>query len=126
MDLARFRELAGAWGAVRARWPQASQPLYDAFAHTEEGARILAEAARLDEFLDALGTRPVDPLRPARVLRAAHRADTRRRTVAWLSAGYAACTLLGFSLGFSQIAEPGEDTGWSDLFIGTMVIEDYL
>ena len=126
MDMQRFVELAAAHGAARQRWPASAHDLYDRGAATPEGRRLLAEAAELDALLDQFETRTPDPLRAARIRRAVHAASLRRRLIGWASVGYAACALLGFSLGFSQFANSTEETAWPDMLIGTTVIEDYL
>jgi ferric-dicitrate binding protein FerR (iron transport regulator) len=122
----RARELVAAYGAMRSRWPEAERALHDLLAQHPEGQDLLAEATRLEAELDALMTRPADPLRPARILKAARAASQRRRMVRWVSLAYAASMVLGLSLGYGLSAEPGADESYSGLLIGSTVIEDFL
>jgi hypothetical protein len=126
MELIRFSELAAAYGAERGRWPPASHALFDRLAGTPEGARVLAQAAELDVFLDALEVREEDPLRPVRIVRAATSVVRRRHLLAWLATAYAASALLGFAFGFTQLADAEEQISWSDTLRGSNVIEEYL
>ncbi|MFM9889006.1 MAG: hypothetical protein ACKVQT_38775 [Burkholderiales bacterium] len=113
MDIDRFHECAQAYGALRRRWPESAHALFDRFATSEEGQAILAEAERVDHFLDAWqADRSEAPtaleqaiiarangMHPNRQIRARH---------AWWST--AAIILLGFALGFSQARrEPAPD-----------------
>ena len=75
---------------------------------------------------DALLTRPADPLRPARILKAARAEARRRRMVRWISLGYAASVVLGLSLGYGLSAEHADEDGATGLLIGSTVIEDFL
>lgn len=123
MDIERFRELAEAYGAERRRWPRDEQPLYDRFADSREGRTILAEAERLDAFLDGwrLDAQPGDL--ELRVLAAA---DGRRvrRLLPWISTGFLASAALGFAIGFAQApVESGTDF-LSGLIAGSYVLEE--
>jgi hypothetical protein len=117
MDLTRFKECAAAYGAERRRWPTRELALYDRFAETPAGAAILAEAERTDRFLagfevaapeealvEAISRRPADAKRGG-IARVA-----RRRSLWWQVTAFAASAVLGFALGFAQVADdPAED-----------------
>lgn len=124
MDIERFRQLADAYGASRERWPREAQALYEHFASTPEGARILAQAASLDTLLDGFRPRAIDPLRPARIVRAAHRPG--RRALAWIAMAYAASAVLGFTLGFTALAADEDELLYSGLLYGSSSIEEFL
>ena len=124
MDIERFRQLADAYGASRERWPEEAQALYQRFASTPEGARILAQSASLDAFLDGFTPRAADPLRPARMVRAARR--PRRRALAWIAMAYAASAVLGFTLGFTALASDEDELLYSGLLYGSSSIEEFL
>ena len=121
MDLSRFKTLAEAYGAERRRWPETARPLYDHFAGTPEGATALAQAERVDRFLDALEvSAPDGGLAQAIVAEAlasspgpgdggAERGGRVRRELLWWPlCAFAASTIIGFALGFAQA---GNDTG---------------
>lgn len=122
----RARELLAAYGASPERWPASERALYALLSGDAEGKSAMAEAAALDANLDALLARAPDPLRPARVLRAARAEARRRKMVRWISVAYAASMVLGLSLGYGMSAEPGADEGVTGLLIGSTVIEDFL
>jgi len=126
MSMQRFTELAGAWGADPRRWPEAERGVYARFAASAEGARILAEAAALDQALDGLRTRPDDPLRAARIERAARAPQWRRSRIAMASGAWAASAVLGFMLGLWQPGTETDDTELSQMLQGSTVLEDYL
>ncbi len=119
MDLNRFKTFAEAYGAERRRWPQDAQPLYERFARTPEGATVLAEAERIDGFLDALEVSAPDD-RLARAMVAEALASSPRNGVAqgrraigrarllWQLGAFAASAILGFVLGIAQVRD---DTG---------------
>lgn len=109
-DLRRFQANAEAYGAQRHRWPPRDRALFDALSATPEGASGLAQAGRVDDFLDGLET--ADGPSPDLLRRIATQADppaavrTRRRLPRWLPAGGLALGLaMGFALGFSR-ADP--------------------
>ena len=108
MDLIRFQACADAYGAARRRWPERDRALYDRFAGTPEGAAILAEAERGDDFLNAYA-----PAAPSPEL--ARRVGTIARP-AWrrcaVPAALAASAVLGFALGLAQ-ARADADTGFA-------------
>jgi hypothetical protein len=126
MSVERFTQLTGTWGARASRWPAAERALYARYAGTPEGERILAEAAQLDRLLDEFEPRPADPLRPARIARAARAPAVQRRRLAWASGAWAASAVLGFALGFMQPVSDTDDTELSQLLLGSTVLEDYL
>jgi hypothetical protein len=116
MDLTRFKQCAAAYGAERRRWPAREQALYERFAGTPAGAAILADAERTDRFLDGFEVaEPDEALTKATSRRpAAGSAEVgrvaRRRTLWWQVTAFAASAVLGFALGFAQVAdEPAED-----------------
>lgn len=124
MDIERFSELAAAYGAARQRWPAEAHALYDRFATTPAGAQILRQAVELDAMLDAFEPRTEDPLRPARIVRAARRPA--KRALAWLGAAYAASAVLGFTLGFTALAADEDELLYSGLLYGSSSIEEFL
>jgi hypothetical protein len=114
MDLTRFTECAAAFGAERRRWPAREHALYDRFAATPEGAAILADAARVDGFLDAWEVTAPAP-RPVGQIGALARRS--RRRIAVLAAALAACAGAGFAVGFAQ-AQSAVDIVSPDLLLG--------
>ena len=128
MDLQRFSELAGAHGANRQRWPLADQALFDHFTRTLEGAQILADAERIDAFLDGWTVLERDADRDLQILASAAALTGRRRSAAWLSSGFAACAILGFVLGFTQFsADTDTDAAaYSELLPDNSAIEEFL
>lgn len=140
MGIGRFTELAQAWGADRARWPDHERALYDRFASSEQGMAILADAERVDHFLAAWQP-PLDDdeARVARIVAAAGRdaplpatrglrvpPAPRHRYGAWLSGGFAASALLGFVLGFTQADTVQEDPAYAELLLGnTSAMEEF-
>src|SRR5437868_5036866 len=99
MDLNRFKECCAAFGAERRRWPSREQALYDRFAGTPEGAALLADAGRVDGFLDAL--EPATP-GPRTADRLAALARPAWRRFGRPAAALAASAVLGFAVGFAQ------------------------
>ena len=143
MDIHRFSELAGAHGAARERWPEPDRALYDRFAASTEGLGILADAGRIDAFLDGWQARADDAGRVVRIVAAANApaGDVRdaapaaaartgrasRRIAAWLSTGFAASALFGFLLGFTQASASSDDEAYMDLLLGSdTVMEEFL
>ena len=128
MSIEQFRQRAGIWGAEPSRWPAADRELYGAFAATAQGREILNEQARLDAFLDALEPRPADPLRAARIVRAAGRAPLARRQVAWMSGAWAAAAVLGFMLGYMEPSAETDplDDSYVQLLSGNTTLEELL
>jgi hypothetical protein len=97
MDLARFGECSRAFGADRRRWPPGEHALYDRFAATSAGKAILAEAARTDDFLDALQPATPDPRRVQDICSVPRPAWQGLGKVA---AALAASAVLGFIVGY--------------------------
>ena len=143
MDIHRFSELAGAHGAARERWPEPDRALYDRFAASPEGMGILADAARIDAFLDGWQPGTDDAGRAARIVAAANAVahdpgeiavapaartvQRSRKVAAWLSTGFAASALLGFALGFTQASTDSVDEAYMDLLLGSnTVMEEFL
>ncbi|MBP6382619.1 MAG: hypothetical protein KBG29_06350 [Pseudomonadales bacterium] len=142
MDIHRFTELALAHGATRERWPRPDRALYDRFAATPEGMAALADAERIDAFLDGWQPRADDAGRVARIVRAATANDAgdavaapvartvvvpSRRVAAWLSTGFVASALFGFVLGFTQASTNSDDEAYIDLLLGSnTVMEEFL
>lgn len=129
MSLDRFQALAESYGAQPSRWPEAERALYTQYARTPRGRQVLEEAARLDDFLDALQPRAADPLRAARVVRAAVATRQRqRRGLAWATGAWAASALLGFVLGYQLPGTNSDasDDSYTQLLLGNTVLEDYL
>jgi hypothetical protein len=143
MDIHRFTELAGAHGAARDRWPEADRALYDRFAASPEGMGVLADAERIDAFLDGWQGRADDAGRVARIVAATNASadDARasalapaagtggrsRKVAAWLSTGFAASALCGFLLGFTQVSTNSDDEAYMDVLLGSnTVMEEFL
>ena len=125
MDIHRFSELAGAHGAARERWPEPDRELYDRFAASPEGLGILADAERIDAFLDGWQARADDAGRAARIVAAVN--APARRIAAWLSTGFVASALCGFLLGFTQASANSDDETYMDLLLGSnTVMEEFL
>lgn len=125
-DIDRFRELADAYGADPRRWPASERALFGRFAQIGEGRAVLADAARLDEFLDA---NPATPLREdfeQRVLAAMNPPPAARRFAAgWLSIAFSLCMLGGFGLGLAQA--PADDTvafTFNEMLLGSTLTEE--
>ena len=125
-DPVRARELLSAYGASRERWPEGLRHLHDTLSGSPEGRSLLAEAAALDTCLDDFRVRPADPLRTARILKAARSAARRRRVLQWVSLAYAASIALGVSLGYGLSVDHGRDEGYGGMLIGSTVIEEFL
>jgi hypothetical protein len=129
MDIERFRQLAQAHGAARRRWPEEERALFDRFAASAEGVLVLADAERMDLFLDSWTPQVNDDNRAGRILAAIDPpAPPRARTMraAWLSTGFAACALFGLALGFMQVPATVEDDVFDELLLGSITMEEYL
>ena len=135
MDLSRFKTLAEAYGTERRRWPENAQPLYERFANTPEGATILAEAERIDRFLDALEVAsPDDDLAPSIVAealasaRSSDRAEGGRTLrlvrLRWPLGAIAASAIIGFALGFSQVRDDGGPELVAKLLLGPVDVRE--
>jgi len=110
-DAERFRACAQAYGAQARHWPAADRALHARFAATEEGAAILAAAARTDDLLDAWTPAPVERALADRIADAVlYERPRRRRMLAWSAAAFAASAAFGFVVGFMQTPpDPGPD-----------------
>jgi hypothetical protein len=116
MDMQRFQSCADSYGARRDRWPQRDRALFDALATTPEGVQALAQAERLDAFLDGGWEDDVEPSlhlrqRIASVpLRGV--ATPLNRTWRWLPRVTVVLILgLGFAVGFHRAVQ--DETGWA-------------
>lgn len=139
MSIERFTELAQAWGAERARWPEHERALHERFADTPEGMAILADAQRIDLFLDTWQLPDEGDERIARIVAAtrlgAHAAApppalrpvaTRRHYGAWLSSGFLASAVLGFVLGFTQPDTVDTGPAYTEMLLGsTSIMEEF-
>lgn len=127
MSIERFTQLCETWGARPERWPPAERELYARRAPTPEGARVLAEAARLDALLDGFEPRADDPLRAARIVRAARQPVLRRRRIALASGAWAASLVIGFVFGFTEpVTSDSDEAELSQLLLGSSELEEYL
>ena len=127
MLLQRFRELLDAYGGDPRRWPAAERgPAAELLATSPEARALLAEATTLDRLLD--GAPPLAPatldaerliarvtaaaqerpvFQPVGVMRPAGRG-------LWLrAASLAAATVIGFVVGWTQLADTSEATAAS-------------
>lgn len=106
LTMNRFRDLADAYGAAVARWPDRYRAPGTRLATTLEGAAILAEAATLDARLDGWRVEASAPDLAARIAAsgttATRRAALRRRW--WWSGVGIAATLAGAAAGTAAVA----------------------
>ncbi|WP_010188391.1 hypothetical protein [Sphingomonas sp. PAMC 26605] len=120
LTLKRFLELAGAYGGVIARWPEADRYAALLLARDPAAMVILAEASMLDDALDAWRVPgPVDTLREA-VLAAAPApvsSFTIKPPLWWSGLGIAAA-LAGAAVGSAAVAmvAPTETSGGGTSF----------
>lgn len=132
MDIRRFSELAAAHGARRERWPEPERALYDRCASAPEAMGILADAERIDAFLDGWHAQVDDAALAARIVAAAAEAPRAaprppRRLAAWLSTGFLASAALGFVLGFAQAGAGSDEAAYDELMLGSnTAMEDFL
>ena len=126
MSFERFTELANAFGADRSRWPEAERELYGLYADSEQGSALLAQAATLDHLLDAWTIESQQRRSNTHILTTALELRQARRTVAWISTAFAASAVLGFLIGFSQIAPQADREIYVDLMFGDSMMEDIL
>lgn len=99
-ELQRFTECAHSYGSARQRWPVADRALFDRVATTPEGQRVLADAERVDQWLDSDRCALAGPALLAAIGQRALSPPPRRR---WLmSAGLAASLVCGFAFGLGQ------------------------
>lgn len=139
MSIERFTELAQAWGAERARWPEHERTLHERFADTPEGMAILADALRIDLLLDTWQLPDEGDERIARIVAATrlgpHAAApppalrpvaTRHHYGAWLSSGFLASAVLGFVLGFTQPDTVDTGPAYTEMLLGsTSIMEEF-
>ena len=127
MLLQRFRELMDAYGGDPRRWPPGERgPAAELLAASADARALLAEAAALDQILD--GAPPVVPgIHDAERLIAQVTAAAQERPVfrpigvmqpagrgLWLrAASLAAATVIGFVVGWTELADTGEATAAS-------------
>lgn len=106
IDIARFEELADAFGGVIARWPEPYRAVASQMAAHPAAAAILVDALMLDETLDQWRVpAPTTPL-IARVVAggpAAVRHTWSRLRVWWTGMGFAAA-LAGAAVGIAAVA----------------------
>ena len=135
MDIRRFSELAAAHGARRERWPEPERALYDRCAAAPEALGVLADAERIDAFLDDWHAQVDDAALVARIVAATAEAPRAvppaprppRRLAVWLSTGFLASAALGFVLGFAQAGAGGDEAAWDELMLGSnTAMEDFL
>lgn len=121
MDLTRFKDCCAAYGADRRRWPPREHALYDRFAGTPEGVAILAEAGRIDNFLDAL-----EPARPdaRRMADVSLLPGPRWRRIASPVAALAACAALGFIAGCLQSRDTADIGFVAELLMGPETLRE--
>lgn len=127
MLLERFRELMDAYGGDPRRWPPAERPPAAALlAASAEARALLAEAAALDRLLDEAPPSAPATLDAERLIARATAAAQERpsfRTVGamrpagrglWLrAASLAAATIIGFVVGWTQLADTSDATAAS-------------
>src|SRR5579871_1858242 len=127
MLLERFRELADAYGGDPRRWPPAERaPAAALLAASAEARALLAEAAALDRLLDGAPPSAPATLDAERLIARATAAAQDRpsfRTVGvtrpagrglWLrAASLAAATIIGFVVGWTQLADTSDATAAS-------------
>jgi hypothetical protein len=100
MDLNRFAQCCQAFGAERRRWPAADQVLYDQFAATTSGATLIAEAQRVDNFLNAFEIQDSDNLSVNDYSLRMTRPAWRRYAIQ--IGAMAVCAVLGIVIGYFQ------------------------
>jgi hypothetical protein len=118
MTLLRFGELVEAYGAELARWPDVERRRAEQLLEREPAAALqLAEAARLDDLLDAYEAAPVTPALRARVLEAPVRAARSQRRFGFGLAWAAAFScLIGIASGaYSADEASSTDDEWTEL-----------
>lgn len=121
MDLNRFKDCAAAYGAERRRWPAREHALYDRLAGTPEGTATLAEAERVDRFLDAFEPAAPGPWLARRIGALPEPAWRRYRVPA---AAFAASAVLGFALGFAQARGEADAGLVARLLLGPQSVQE--
>lgn len=106
LTLARFRELADAYGGVVARWPEAVRAEAARLAHEPEGRATLEKATALDARLDAWRLSAPERALADRIVRTAPagRAGITRRVKLWWSGIGLAAALAGTAAGSGAAA----------------------
>jgi hypothetical protein len=122
MDLARFKDCSAAFGAERRRWPEREHALYDRFANTREGKAILADAGRIDSFLDML--------EPARSDMHRRQLISVLRRPAWRRLGMpiaalAASAVIGFVVGCLQTQDVADVGAVAQLLLGPESLQEF-
>ncbi|MES1201314.1 MAG: hypothetical protein ABUS57_07670 [Pseudomonadota bacterium] len=109
MDLARFEAIVAAYGAERARWPDAERDAALAFALADaRAAELFREARTLDDLLDAdADAAPANLALSRRLFETMARPP--RIPVARIAAALAACAVIGFGAGYLQARQGGDD-----------------
>jgi hypothetical protein len=127
MLLERFRELVDAYGGDPRRWPLTERgPAAELLAASAEARAVLAEAAALDQLLDRAPPTAPATLDAERLIARATAAGQERPFVPlagvmrptgrrlWLrAASLAAATIIGFVVGWTQLADTSEATAAS-------------
>ena len=127
MNLERFRELMDAYGGDPRRWPPMERgPAAELLAASAEARAMLAEAAALDRLLDGAPSMAPVALDAERLIAHVTAAAQDRpsfRPVGgmrpasrglWLrAASLAAATVLGFVVGWTELADTSEATAAS-------------
>jgi hypothetical protein len=128
LDIARFQQLADAYGGVITHWPAEYRDVATRMATHREAAAILAEALALDETLDAWRVPLPTPALAARVS-ARGQSDIRRpwfgMRLWWTGAGFAAA-LAGAAAGIAAtaIVAPNDSTIGSNTSFGDVANQD--
>ena len=106
MDAARFEELVAAYGAEPRRWPEAERAAAEAFAQTDAGQRVLAEARSLDAALEeAKEEAPISLDLRRKMLASA----PKPQALPWRAvAALAACAVFGVALGVGGAQRMGD------------------
>lgn len=106
MDAARFEQLVAAYGAAPRRWPQGERAAAEAFAKTDAGQRVLAEARTLDAALEeAKDEAPISLVLRRKVLASA----PKPQAPPWRAvAALAACAVFGVALGVGGAQRMGD------------------
>lgn len=106
LTLARFEELADAYGGVVARWPEQHRSAAMAIASQPAGRAILDQASALDGALDMWRVSPpIQPLRERVVVSApAPREKLMTRARLWWSGVGIAAALAGATAGTAAVA----------------------
>ena len=106
LTLARFEELADAYGAVVSRWPEQHREAAMAIASQPAGRTILEKASALDDALDTWRVSPPDQALRERVIVSTPEPAVRLMTRArfWWSGVGVAAALAGATAGMAAVA----------------------